>query len=474
MLVEDDKTFAESFKIVFRLRQIDVVWAPTGAKGISEYKLDPHGFAVVVLDYELGDLKGSEVCQHLRRINPDQEFLFSTGHERLDYFTDILETGTNGFFTKGKSSPEVMIEKVLGSISKYQTKNRIIGLDNYVMSQGEAELKVAGFTSRSKQMYEILKQINRYRDSEYPTLIVGETGVGKELVAHALTPKGKNLITVNCPAYLDKENLLESELFGHVKGAFTGADKDSVGLVMQAHNNVLFLDELHQLSISAQAKLLRLLQEMKFRKVGDGSGKEMSVNFKLIAAVQPDIKDRIESGQFLQDLIARISVLVIQVPPLRDRPDDIEPLVRKFQDEFNNGKTISQRKQLRLSTVEAMTKLPWERNVRTLGAAVKQLLTDCPTNIVEPVDLKKYLSTHFLDKKNANIIDSSTHSEAKQKFESQLFVDALNASRTRTEAAKRLEIPLATFIRKLKDLGIEPELYLSSSSQETKGVEYEY
>ncbi len=445
------------------MRGFEVVWAETGAKGISEYKKDPYGFAVVVQDYELPDLTGSEVCQHLRRLNPDQEFLFSTGHKRIDYLTDILETGTNGFFVKGSSS-EIMFERVFASVKKYQTRNRIIGLDSYVMSQAEAELKVAGFTSRSKQMYEVLKQTSRYSLSPYPTLIVGETGVGKELVAQALTPKGKTLIPINCPAFLDKENLLESELFGHVKGAFTGADKESVGLVMQAHNNVLFLDELHKLSLSAQAKLLRFLQEMKFRKVGGGTGPEISVNFKLVAAVQPDIKERVADGRFLQDLIARVSVLVIQVPPLRERPDDIEPLARKFQDEFNEGKPLEQKKQLRLSTVEAMTKLPWDQNVRTLGAAVKQLLTDCPTKIVEPIDLKNYLKNHFLKKEIPAAIEVNTHSEAKHKFEFQLFIDALCLSRTRSEAAKRLGLPLSTFTRRLKDLGIEPELYLTDTS----------
>jgi DNA-binding NtrC family response regulator len=463
LLIEDDKIFADAFRMVFRPHELDVTWAPTGAKGISEFTANPNGFAVVVIDYELPDLKGSEVCQHLRRINPDQEFLFSTGHQRLDYFTDILETGTDGFFAKGDAI-ELMCERVLARASKYQTRNRLIGGDNYAMSQAEVELSLAGFTARSRQMFEVLKQIERYSGSPYPTLIVGETGVGKELVAKALTPKGKKLIAVNCPAYLDKENLLESELFGYVKGAFTGADQETVGLVMQAHNNVLFLDELHQLSLSAQAKLLRFLQEMKFRKVGDGSGKELSVNFKLVAAVQSDIKDRVNDGRFLQDLIGRVGVLVIQVPPLRERPEDIEPLVRKFQDEFNHGKDINQKKQFRLSTVEAMTKLPWERNVRTLGAAVKQLLTDCPANIVEPIDLKNYMNSHFLGNQ-ANTNETASHVEEKQKFEFRLFAKALSLSRTRSEAAKRLNLALSTFTRRLKNLGIEPALYLNSSSK---------
>lgn len=233
----------------------------------------------------------------------------------------------------------------------------------------------------------------------------------------------------------------------------------------KAHNNVLFLDELHQLSLSAQAKLLRFLQEMKFRRVGDGVGKEISINFKLLAAVQPDIEIRIEDGRFLPDLIARISELRIIVPPLRERPDDIEPLVRKFQNEFNEGIPLDQRKQFHLLTVEAMTKLPWERNVRSLGAAVKQLLMDYPASIVEPADLKKYLKTHFLTKDPPTPTEANTHSEAKHKFEWRLFVDALSSSKTRSEAAKQLNMPLSTFTRKLKDIGIEPALYLLADTE---------
>ena len=462
LLIEDDKIFASAFQEVLKQRQIDVVWAATGAKAILEFSSDPYGFAVVVIDYDLPDHRGSDVCQHLRRLNPEQEFLFNTGHNRIDYLTDILETGTDGFFTKG-SSDELMCEKVFASVAKYKTRHRLVGSDQYQRSQAEVELLSSGFHCRSKPMFEILKQVERYRESPYPTLIVGETGVGKELVAQALRPKGKTLVSVNCASYLDKENLLESELFGHVKGAFTGADKETTGLVMQAHNNILFLDELHQLSLAAQAKLLSFLQEMRFRKVGDGSGREIAVSFKLVAAVQSDIKDRVSGGRFLPDLISRVGVLVIQVPPLRERPEDIEPLVRKFQDEFNDGKPLNKKKQFRFSTVEAMTKLSWERNVRDLGAAVKQLLTDSPTEIVEPVDLRHYLNQHFLGTKTETTPEIIPHGKAKLQFESQLFIDALKWSRTRSEAAKRLDMPLSTFTRRLSELGIEPDLYLKAA-----------
>ncbi|HEY8270973.1 MAG TPA: sigma 54-interacting transcriptional regulator [Pseudobdellovibrionaceae bacterium] len=462
LLIEDDESFARSFSLILREQPVEVVWAADAKAGIQAYKAAPYSFATVVIDYVLPDLKGSEVCQHLRRLHPEQEFLFTSGHRDLDILTDILETGTSGFLRKGRS-PEETRERVLRSLEQYSKKTRIIGADNYSPSQAELELNMAGMTGCSKGLYQVVKDVQNYKQSPYSTLIVGETGVGKELVAQALVPKGKNLITINCAAFRDKENLLESELFGHVKGAFTGADKNTVGLVAQAHNNVLFLDELHHLSISAQAKLLRFLQEMKYRQVGDGSGKETSVNFKLITAVQPDIKERVADGRFMQDLIRRVNDLVIQVPALNERPEDIEPLVRKFQNEFNTDKPVEKRKQFRISTINEMMRHNWIGNIRTLKGAIRQMLTDCQSDIIEPKDFKNYLLNKDVLSSNTAIMPNvESIEDAKNELESKIMKEALALGRTRSQAALRLGMALSTFTRRLKELGINPELYLKT------------
>lgn len=310
LLIEDDETFVNALRLAMQPSGTEIVWAPDGAAGASLFKKKPHDYAAVVIDYVLPDMKGSEVCRSLRRINPEQEILFASGHQNPEYLTDILETGTAGFLVKGRGADELR-ERVLQSVDRYEKKLRVLGRDNYSPTEAEIELRRVGFVGRSKPLYTVLKEIERYLPSPYRALIVGETGVGKELVANALVPAGKKLVAVNCASFRDKENLLEAELFGYVKGAFTGAERDTAGLVMQAHNNVLFLDELHQLSISAQAKLFRFLQEMKFRRVGDT--REITVDFKLIAAVQPDIRERVKDGRFTEDLIRRVSELVIQL-----------------------------------------------------------------------------------------------------------------------------------------------------------------
>lgn len=462
LLIDDEESFFRSFALILRDHPIDITWAADGKDGIKAFKDHPHGFATVVIDYVLPDLKGSEVCQHLRKINPKQDFLFTSGHRTVDVLADIVETGTDGFLPKGRE-PEEIRDRVLRSITKYQEETRIIGLDTYCPNQVELELNAANIVGRSKIMSQVLRDIRKYSDSPYPTLIVGETGVGKELVAQALVPKGKNLIAVNCSEF--QEGLIESMLFGHVKGAFTGADKDTVGLVAQAHNNVLFLDEFHQLSKTGQAKLLRFLQEMKYRRVGDGSGKEISVNFKLITAVQTDIKERVADGRFLEDLIRRVNDLVIQVPSLSERLEDIEPLVRKFQNDFNSNKALKDRKQFSISTVSEMMRHHWEGNVRTLKTSVHQMLTDCPTEFVEVKDFKNYLRNKDVLGLGSAITASTGAEplkEAKNEVEAKMMKDALTFGRTRSAAAKRVGMALSTFTRRLKELGINPEMYLQT------------
>ena len=265
-----------------------------------------------------------------------------------------------------------MKNKILSSVQKYQTKNRILATTDYEQTAAELALKKYGFISKSALMHQMTKEIESAKNSTYPTLIVGETGTGKELIAQALVPASKKMISINCASFTHRENLLESELFGYVKGAFTGANADTVGLVTKAHQNVLFLDELHQLPISAQAKLLRFLQEMKFRKVGDNSDQETKVNFKLVTAVQTDIKERIKNKLFLIDLYERVGTLIVHAPALREKPEDIELLVRFFQDEFNNNKQQKYQKQFRISTVSEMQKQLWPTKVLFF------CLIDCP------------------------------------------------------------------------------------------------
>lgn len=441
---------------------VEVVRAENGAEGISYYRRTPHSYATVIIDYCLPDLKGSEVAQCIKRLNPNQEMLFASGYEDPKFLIDFLETGgARSFLSKGRPIDELR-GRILDSISVYHSRNRVIGADDYCPTKAEIELRRAKFVGRSFHLLSVLKKANTYRESPYPTLIIGETGTGKELVANALVPEGKILIPINCPRFIQSENLLEAELFGYVKGAFTGATQDNAGLMTKAHGQVVFLDELHGLSPASQAKLLRFLQEMKFRRVGDNTGRETSVQFKLIAATKPDITERVRDGRFMEDLFHRVGQLTIRIPPLRERTEDIEPLVRHIQDEFNANRPENHRKQVRISTINEMAKHPWRGNVRQLINVVRQMLTDCATDIVDPSDFDSVLVNEGESRPG---VLGSLEESAKQ-FEFDQIIAALKASRTQNESAAKLGIPLSTFNRKLGQHGIRPELFLKRAPKQ--------
>lgn len=462
LLIEDDDGFVNAVKLMLRDHPVDVVRSATGAEGIQKYREMPYAFATAIIDYCLPDQVGSEIARHIRKLNPDQDILFASGYQNPEYLIDLLETGgARSFICKDRPTNEIR-SRILDSISIYQNKNRVVGLDDYSQSKAEIELKAAGIIGRSQVMCAVLKQINKYISSPLSVLLVGETGTGKELIAKALVPPGKKLVTVDCTKFAQNEQLLESDLFGYVQGAFTGATRDKPGLMVQAQDQVLFLDELHTLSIVAQTKLLRFLQEMRYRRVGDHTGREISINFKLIAATKPDILDRVRDGRFLEDLYHRVAKLEIRIPPLRDRAEDIEPLVRHFQEQFNQGKPSDEHKQIRISTINELKKLLWSGNVRQLDNVVQRLLTDAQGDIVNPTDLDAYLKTQGELVSNGSV-PGGTLDESTQRFETDKIIGALKRCRTQTEAAAKLGISRWNLNRKLARFEINPEAYLLST-----------
>ncbi len=456
LLIEDDKNFVNAVRLITKSQGVEVVWAETGAEGIQAYRKNIHGFATVIIDYCLPDLKGSEVGLTLKKLNPAQDILFASGFDNPANLIDLLETGgSRSFLYKGDDTEEIAA-RIFDSISLYEKQTRVLGMDNYAPGQIEAELRAEGFIGRSPGMYEVLREIQKFRDEPFSTLITGETGTGKELVARALTPKGKELIVVDCPRYSKSENLLESDLFGHVKGAFTGADKDKPGLLARAHGQVVFFDELHQLSMDAQTKLLRFLQEMKFRRVGDPSGRETPVQFKLVAAAKPEIFERIKDGTFLEDLFHRVSRLEIRVPALRERLEDLEPLVRHIQDEINAARLPGQRKQIRISTIVEMSKYAWSGNIRELQNAVTRVMTKVDGDIVNPEDFRQF----FLMGEQENPKFQIPLAVATESLEKKTIIAALEKAQTKTEAASILGITRWSLNRTMERLGILPEKYL--------------
>lgn len=465
LLVDDSEAYFDVVRLALEEANanVDLQWAATGQAGVQAYLKDRHGFAVVILDYELPDMTGAEVADHMRKANPDQTLIFATGHRNPDYLIDILETGSAADFIAKNSSAQQTAAKIMGAVRLFQESLGLVSSSNYQPTRAEMEIRAEGLLGRSPAMLEVARKIRKFRDQPYPTLLVGATGTGKEYVAHALAPEGKRLVEVHCGRFVQSEQMLESELFGHVKGAFTGATHDKPGLLMQAHGHVLFLDELHTLPLGAQQKLLRFLETMRFRKVGDTTGFETSVKLKIIAAVQPDIHARIERGEFLPDLLGRVGDLKIQVPSLAERPEDIEPIIRFFQDEHNAGASAAYQKQFRLSTIAAMARHPWPLNIRDLRGAVRSLMTLTSGDVINPKDFYAHIQSQTTGP--ARPAGRRPLSELTGEVESTKIVHALVESNSVTETAERLGLSRWALVRKMSRLKIQPEAHLAGGNR---------
>jgi DNA-binding NtrC family response regulator len=461
LLIEDDESFVNSVRLMLAEYPVEVVWAASGADGIKKYRENIHGFASIVVDYCLPDWKGSDVARHLRKLNPIQDILFATGHTEPEYYVDLLETGcARSFIQKGKPVEHIR-QCILDSISVFHSHNKVTNSDDYSPTKAEQELKAEGIVGKSPALYEILKTIKKVRGSTSSILLIGESGSGKEVITSALVEKGRKLITISCAEFIESEHSLETRLFGYKKGSFTGAERDTPGLLHNAHQGIVFFDELQELSRSGQAKLLRLFQEGKYRPYGDHSGQEISIKFQPICAAKPEIWEMIKNGTFLEDLYHRVNKIEIRIPPLRERNEDIEPLVRHFSDLLNGSNPPNQRKFFRAATIAEMAKHSWSRNnVRELQTAVESMYRLADTDIIIPSDFENYLMRSIRpgDELVSQAIVPLEYSVHKVEFER--IVSVLKRCRTRIEAASKLGISRFDLKRKMEKLGIVPESYL--------------
>ena len=457
LLIEDDESFANSVRLMLRDHPVDITWAETGTQGIQAYRKNTMGYATVIVDYMLPDQRGTEVAQQLRKINPVQDVLFASGFRDPEYLTAMLEAGfARTFIQKGRSVEEVR-GKILDSIAVYENKNRVLGHDEVTSPKAEIDLKKYGFIGRSSQMQRVIELIRKFRHLPYGVLIVGETGTGKEKIAQALAADGKKIVSLHCPEFTANESRMESDLFGHVKGAFTGADQTKPGLLLQAHGQVLFLDELHTLSFTAQQKLLKVLEAKSFRKMGDEKGVQTPVDFRIISAAKPEIHQLMKEERFLLDLFHRVGKLEIHAPALRDRPEDIEPLVRHYQDQVNKELPANEQRQFRISTIREMEKYSWPGNVRELESAVCFMMTTIEKDIVSPADFDAYLSKH---RNSVQSCEQISMTSSVQKLEREKIIAALKSSRTLIEAAAKIGISRWALMRRLDRFGINAEAYL--------------
>jgi two-component system nitrogen regulation response regulator NtrX len=362
LIVDDEPSIVQSLHGILSDEGFEVLSADGGRRALDIIKETIPD--IVLLDIWMPDIDGIETLMKVRELYPGLPVIMISGHGTIETAVKATKLGAYDFIEKPLS-----LEKVLLTINNALNYNKLEAeLDLF----RERERQRYQITGHSKTIMEMKEQIRIVAPTNAWVLIVGENGTGKELVGHTIhrlsKRRNKPFIEVNCAAI--PEDLIESELFGHEKGAFTGATTMKRGKFDQAHEGILFLDEIGDMSLKAQSKVLRILQEQRFERVG--GNRTITVDVRVIAATNKNLEEEISRGSFREDLYYRLNVIPIRVPPLRERVDDITELAEEFFDGFSIDTKI-QRKTLGPDALELLKKYSWPGNVRELKNLVERL-----------------------------------------------------------------------------------------------------
>ena len=372
LIVEDEKAISGVLHSILsdELTDYEILVAEDG---LEAYKLlEKDDFALIISDIKMPKLSGLELLKHALQLKPDTTFVMISGHADIDTAVSALKDGAYDFISK-----PIDINRLITSVRNALDRKTLVQKANTLQKENtQLKKKVSKkyqMIGRSSALTKIQEMIEKVAPSDARVLITGPNGAGKELVAHAIHSQSERnrgpMIEVNCAAI--PSELIESELFGHVKGSFTGAIKDKQGKFELANGGTIFLDEIGDMSLMAQAKVLRALQESRVSPVG--SDKEIKVDVRVIAATNKNLQKEIANGKFREDLYHRLSVIEIYVPSLDERKEDIPLLVEHFSqviaDEQGNAVKIFDQK-----AIEALQEFSWTGNIRELRNVVERLI----------------------------------------------------------------------------------------------------
>jgi two-component system response regulator HydG len=418
-----------------------------GDGSIAIEKVTSRPYDGVLMDVRMAHVGGIEALQEIMRYNPAIPVLIMTAYSSVETAVQALKSGAYDYLTKPLDFDELKL-----------TLERAMDHTQLVSENRELRRllpdKGTGIVGTSTPMKELLETIATVAPSDASILIQGESGTGKELVARAIHANSRRharpLVTVNCAALT--ESLLESELFGHEKGAFTGADKRREGRFVQAHQGTLFLDEIGEVAPGVQAKLLRALQEGEIQRVG--SDKPIMVDVRVIAATNRDLLEEVAAKRFREDLYYRLNVISLSVPPLRDRPEDIPLLAQFFLEKFmeKNHKRI---RGFAPRVMDQMIRYAWPGNVRELENAVERAVILSAGEFIAERDMPLLTRTSQTNSKDAPDTGVDLAGQSLEEVERQAVMATLEASEgNKSEAARRLGITRATLHNKMKKYGV--------------------
>src|SRR5690606_31637650 len=404
---------------------------------------------VVISDLKLPEMSGIDFIKRIKKFDPSIPIILMTSEASVETAVEAIDTGAYDFVLKPLHIPQLLI-----SVQRALFLNQVQEENSSLKSLFHEDVTgLKGVIGKSHGFRKALELARRVANSQANILITGESGSGKEVIAKAVHELGDKkdgpFIAINCSAI--PENLLESELFGHAKGSFTGASDKKIGLFEEANKGTLFLDEIGDLSLPLQAKLLRVLQERKVKRIGENHYRDITA--RIICATHKDLKKEVNEGNFREDLFFRLNVIPIYIPPLRERKEDILPLSEYFLKKFSTMNNMN----VKGFTKDAVRKLEineWKGNVRELENAIERAVVLSTSDFIQADDLPSPENFSQEEKSDLNFIESSktmTLDELSKKY-IRLVFDKNNGAKEQT--AKDLGIDRKTLYRKLKEMNI--------------------
>jgi len=446
LVVDDEESIIQSLHGILTDEGFEVIAAKRGLDALD--KIEEEMPDMVLLDIWMPALDGIETLIKIKETYPHLQVVMMSGHGTIETAVKATKLGAYDFIEKPLS-----LEKLLLSITNALDYYR---LEEEISLLKEKEKNKYRITGNSKAIKELKEQIKIVAPTNAWVLISGEHGTGKELVAHTIHRLSKRshkpLVELNCAAI--PEELIESELFGHEKGAFTGAGAMKRGKFDQAHEGTLFLDEIGDMSLRAQSKTLRILQEQKFERVG--GSRTIHVDVRVIAATNKDLESEIEKGTFRDDLYFRLNVIPMSVPPLRERVEDIPELINEFVKQITLNTNLES-KEFSGKAIDILQKYHWQGNVRELKNLVERLVIMAPEDVIHAEEIPPpYNRTLDIKEGHESYLMVDTYKEAKSKFEKAFIKKKLREFKGNiSQTAEAIGIERSNLHKKIKAYGLE-------------------
>jgi two-component system NtrC family response regulator len=444
LIIDDDTSFRRILEYNLQEEGYDILSASSGEEGLAIFEARAPN--LVITDMKMSGISGIDVLSAVKKQSPDTLVIIITAFGAVDKAVEAMKLGAYDYITKPVNRDELklVVRKAL-ELTCLSQENK--DLRKRIENREEFKQMVGA----SDAMAEVFSLVNKVADTEATILITGESGTGKELVARAIheqsSRRGSRFIAINCAAI--PRDLLESELFGHIKGAFTGAIKDQQGKFQQADGGTIFLDEVCDLPLEMQPKLLRVLQEKEVEPVG--AARVQKIDVRVVAATNLDIDELVTAGRFREDLYYRLSVIPIHLPPLRQRPEDIPLLLRHFAARVGCPHVVFAKE-----TLKALSAYPWPGNVRELENLVTRMMILREGDTIGIEDLPKKILTRQKHEGQMAVVNLPPEGYSLEQLEREVVVEALERNNwNKSAAAAFLKIPRHVLLYRLEKYGID-------------------